>query len=371
MFCGFILGAIGIYQLLGNPTGTSAEYPLYAVGLILLTISILLVPFTIIKFFSLGSSRQATVLGPLAAKHARMILVVFILLWVALLLIGYFLLGKGMLATLILPALAILGVLLPISAYLIVAWQKVGPLETSRSWGALSAGLTFSPLLGIGLEFGFLVLVFAFIMVIILQDSSLLSNLEITATRLASGQDNPEIINNILVSFLSRPVNRFMIYSIIAGLIPIIEEIAKQIPIWLLAWRKLSPRAGLMIGALGGAGFALTESLMTISTLSGTTQWLYQILGRSGAGLMHICTGAIGGWGLASAMQGKNYIKAVLAYLVTIIIHGLWNATAIWDGISQLIASSSHDSLFPVAILSGLFIIMLVFLLNIQKLIKD
>ncbi len=106
----------------------------------------------------------------------------------ALLLIGYFLVDKGMLATLILPVLAILGVLLPISAFLIVVWHKAGPLETSRSWGALSAGLTFSPLLGICLEFGFLVLVFAFIMVIIMQDSSLLSNLEITATRLASGQ---------------------------------------------------------------------------------------------------------------------------------------------------------------------------------------
>jgi hypothetical protein len=371
MLCGFTIGAIGIYQLLGNPTGTPAGYPLYAVGLILLTISLLLVPFTVIKFFSLGSSRQAIVWGSLTAKRARMILAGIILLWAALLLIGYFLIGKGMFATLILPALAILGVLLPISAFLIVAWQKAGPLETSRSWGALSAGLTFSPLLGIGLEFGFMVLVFAFIMVIILQDSSLLSNLEITATRLASGQDNPEIINNILVSFLSRPVNRFMLYSIIAGLVPIVEEIAKQIPVWLLAWRKLSPRAGLMVGALGGAGFAITESLMTISAISGTEQWLYQILGRSGAGLMHICTGAIGGWGLASAMQGKSYIKAVLAYLVSVIIHGLWNATATWDGLSQLIDSSSHDSLFPLAVLSGLFIILLVFLLNIRKLIKD
>ncbi len=36
MLCGFILVVIGIYQLIGNPTGTSAEYPLYAVGLILL-----------------------------------------------------------------------------------------------------------------------------------------------------------------------------------------------------------------------------------------------------------------------------------------------------------------------------------------------
>ena len=154
-------------------------------------------------------------------------------------------------------------------------------------------------------------------------------------------------------------------------MIPIIEEIAKQIPVWLLAWRKLSPRAGLLVGALGGAGFALTESLMTITAMGGTEQWLYQILGRSGAGLMHICTGAIGGWGLSSAMQDKNYLKAILAYLVTVVIHGLWNAVATWDGLSQLIESSSYSAIIPVAVLSGLFIIMLALILNIQKLIKD
>ncbi len=372
MLCGFILVIIGIYQLIGNLTGVSEEYPLYAVGLILLTISILLFPFTILKFYSIGPSRQSkVVLGPLATNHAKLILAALLILWVAVLLTGYFLVGKGLPATLILPILAILGVLLPISAFLIVVWHKVGPLETSRSWGALSVGLTFSPLLGIILEFGFLVLVFAFIMVIIMQDSSLLSNLEIMATRLASGQNNPEIINNIIISFLDRPVNRFMIYSIIAGLVPIIEEIVKQIPVWLLAWRKLSPRAGLLVGALGGAGFALTESLMTITATGGTEQWLYQILGRSGAGLMHICTGAIGGWGLTSAMQDKHYLKATLAYLGTVIIHGLWNAAATWDGLSHLIDSSSDGNLFPLAILGSLFIFMLVFLFNIQNLIKD
>ena len=300
-----------------------------------------------------------------------MILAVFVFFWVVVLLIGYFLVDRGMLAALILPILAILGVLLPISAYLFVVWQQAGPLETSRSWGALSAGLTISPLIGISLEFGFLVLAFAFVMVVIMQDSSLISSLEITATRLANGQDNPEIINNVLVSFLERPINRFLLYSIIAGLIPIVEEIAKQIPVWLLAWQKLSPRAGLLVGALGGAGFALTESLMTITALSGTEEWLYQILGRAGAGLMHICTGAIGGWGLTSAMQGKNYTRALLVYLVTIIIHGLWNAAATWEGLSQLLVPSSPGVYFPLALLCGLFIIMLVFLLNIQKILKD
>jgi hypothetical protein len=358
--------------LVSNSNGPNAEYPLYAVGLIMLSICILLVPFTVLKFLSLRPLRPtATAIGPFSINHVRMTLAVLILFWVVVLLLGFILVDKGILAALILPILAILGILLPISAYLIVVWRIAGPLETSRSWGSLSAGLTLSPLLGIGMEFGVLVLVFAFVMAIIMRDSSLISSLEITATRLVSGQDNPEIINNILVSFLARPINRFLLYSVIAGLIPIIEEIVKQIPVWLLAWHKLSPRAGLLVGALGGAGFALTESLMTITALSGSEQWLYQIIGRSGAGLMHICTGAIGGWGLTSAMQGKIYTKALLAYLVTIFIHGVWNATATWEGLSQLLDPSSPGAFFPLAILGGLFIIMLVFLSNIQKLIKD
>lgn len=175
MLCGFSLAAIGLFQLIGNPTGTSAEYPLYAVGLILLAISILLVPFTVLKFYSIGISRKAPfILGTLTATRTKLLLVVLILLWVALLSIGYFIDDEGMPATLILPVLAILGILLPISAILIIVWHKAGPIETSRGWGALSTGLTFSPLLGIGLEFSILVLVFVFIMVIIMQDSSLL-----------------------------------------------------------------------------------------------------------------------------------------------------------------------------------------------------
>lgn len=348
-------------------------------GLILLTIGILLVPFTVIKFKSVAvSAPTKSVIDQSPANRIRTILAVIFFLWVALLLGGYFLINNGQLAILVMPVLAIMGILLPIGAFIFITWRKVGPLEISRSWGVLSTGMTLSPLLGFILEFGLLVLLFAFIMIILMQDSSLLNDLEITATRLASGQDNPQIINHMLVSFLDRPINRFLVYSIIAGLIPIIEEIVKQIPIWLLAWRKLSPRAGLLIGALGGAGFALTESLMTVSALGGTEQWLYQILGRAGAGLMHIITGAIGGWGLASAMQGKSYLKAVLAYLVSVIIHSLWNAIATWDSLTQLAGSSSLSSsafqqggLFPLITLGGLFLIMFLFLLNIQKVIKD
>ena len=341
LLCGFLLGGIGIYQLFVSTTGDIADYPLYAFGLILLTIGFLLVPFTVAKFKSLRTTSQNTPgTDPGSVKSATKILVASLILWVILLVGGYFLAGKGLAAALTMPVFAILGILLPITIFITILWRKVGVLETSRSWGALSTGMTLSPLVGTILEFGILFLILAFMMVILMQDSSLLGRLEITASRLANGQNQPEIINNILASFLSSPMNRFIVYSVIAGLIPIIEEIVKQIPFWLLAWRKLTPRDGLLVGALGGAGFALTESLLTVTALGGTEEWLYQILGRAGAGLMHIVTGAIGGWGLASAIQGKSYARACLAYLASIVFHGLWNAMATWGGIAHLTSDS-------------------------------
>jgi RsiW-degrading membrane proteinase PrsW (M82 family) len=238
--------------------------------------------------------------------------------------------------------------------------------------------MTLSPILATLLELGILVIVLVFIIIVIRQDSSLMSDLQITATRLANGQENPEVINNILSAFISRPVNRFLIFSIVSGLIPIIEEVVKQIPLWLLSWRKLTPRAGFLVGALSGAGFALFEGLMATSSLSGSEQWLFLMFGRAGASMMHVLTGAIGGWGLASAIQGRSYMKAVLAYITCIFIHGAWNAMATWEGISRLVSMSasatfhfSKASLIPLVLMGVLFLFMLVFLIKNNKIIKD
>jgi RsiW-degrading membrane proteinase PrsW (M82 family) len=271
-----------------------------------------------------------------------------------------------------------LGIILPICIYLFLATRNVDSIPLSRGWGSLGSGLTIAPLLGIFLEFGSLTLVFTFIMVFMMQDSSLLTELEIAATRLTSGQENPEILSNMLAAFIRHPINRFLIFSIIAGVVPIIEEIVKQIPIWLLAWRKLTPRTGLMMGTLGGAGFALTESLLSVSVIGGSDQWVYQIIGRAGAGLMHMITGALCGWGLSSAIEGKSYIKAILTYLTSVIIHGLWNAMATWEGLGRIANPSTLTSFsfldpnqFPLIVMGILFLLMAYILIFHKNILKD
>lgn len=376
---GFLLLVIGLIQLFANGSTTGVEYPLYGVGLMLLTIGTMLIPFTLLKIKSLRSSSLGLVMviKP-TGSHLPVLLPVLVILWSVVLLTGFFLIDAGKIASLFMPLLSILGIILPICIYLFLATRNVDSIPLSRGWGSLGSGLTIAPLLGIFLEFGSLTLVFTFIMVFMMQDSSLLTELEITATRLTSGQENPEILSNMLAAFIRHPINRFLIFSIIAGVVPIIEEIVKQIPIWLLAWRKLTPRTGLMMGTLGGAGFALTESLLSVSVIGGSDQWVYQIIGRAGAGLMHMITGALCGWGLSSAIEGKSYIKAILTYLTSVIIHGLWNAMATWEGLGRIANPSTLTSFsfldpnqFPLIVMGILFLLMAYILIFHKNILKD
>jgi hypothetical protein len=376
---GFLLLVIGLIQLFANGSTTGVEYPLYGVGLMLLTIGTMLIPFTLLKIKSLRSSSLGLVMviKP-TGSHLPVLLPVLVILWSVVLLTGFFLIDAGKIASLFMPLLSILGIILPICIYLFLATRNVDSIPLSRGWGSLGSGLTIAPLLGIFLEFGSLTLVFTFIMVFMMQDSSLLTGLEIAATRLTSGQENPEILSNMLAAFIRHPINRFLIFSIIAGVVPIIEEIVKQIPIWLLAWRKLTPRTGLMMGTLGGAGFALTESLLSVSVIGGSDQWVYQIIGRAGAGLMHMITGALCGWGLSSAIEGKSYIKAILTYLTSVIIHGLWNAMATWEGLGRIANPSTLTSFsfldpnqFPLIVMGILFLLMAYILIFHKNILKD
>ncbi len=306
------------------------------------------------------------------------IILLLILLWGLILLAGYYIAGPGLVSVLLIPFLAGAAVIIPIFIYVSIVRNQEVLIPDSRGWGAISVGATASPVLGILVEFGIAVIALIIVFVIITQNPLAVSNLERITNRLMSAQTNPEVINNLIATFVHRPVNQYLILAIVSGIIPIIEEIIKQTPAWLLVWRKLTPRAGMVIGALSGAGFALTESLLTTSLISDPDQWLFQTIGRAGTGLMHVTTGAIGGWGLASAFSGRGYLKSMLAYLLAIILHSFWNGMAIWEGIGRLINATSvssvqfgDKSIVPTLLLGCQFLVMLFFWIINKKILKD
>ncbi len=353
--------------------------PLYSNGIAFITLGIVLIPFLVQKIKSLTYHENTNLTGnQFFVGNSSITLWVLICVWGLLLLFGYFSFEIKSISVLITPYLSVLAVIIPIIIYLLISETQKFPITRSRRWGALSVGVAASPVLGNLVELGIAAIALALYVIVIIQNPISMVDLESLVSRFSSAQTNPEIINNIISAFIRQPLNKYIVIAIVSGLIPIVEEIIKQTPVWLLSWQKLTPRAGLLIGALGGAGFALTESLFTASIISNSDQWLFQIIGRAGTGLMHIITGAIGGWGLASSFGGRGYLKSIGFYLIAVFIHGAWNGLAIWDGVVRFINESTLTSwlfngkeLTPSLLLVVLYLVMLLFWLKNTKLLKD
>jgi hypothetical protein len=64
--------------------------------------------------------------------------------------------------------------------------------------------------------------------------------------------------------------------------------------------------------------------------------WVYFLIGRLGGTLIHIFNGALIGWALAKSWQNRKFTRALVIYLLTFIIHGMWNLTVV---ITQLVPS--------------------------------
>jgi RsiW-degrading membrane proteinase PrsW (M82 family) len=117
----------------------------------------------------------------------------------------------------------------------------------------------------------------------------------------------------------------------------IIQEGAKMLPtisFWLFKNRKISPKLGLTMGAMAGAGFGILEG-QWITNMIFASGWTFDAARTAGflgfAGFwerfftigFHIALGALTGWGLA---KGKGW----LFYLIAAILHGLTNYSVVW-----------------------------------------
>jgi len=109
--------------------------------------------------------------------------------------------------------------------------------------------------------------------------------------------------------------------------VPLIEETAKSIGAWTIYDRLASPAQGFVVGALGGAGFGLLESLLAAATPD--PDWASTLLIRGASTMMHIMGAALTGWGIASFRARKGFGVLIGSYAMAIALHGLWNASVV------------------------------------------
>lgn len=213
-----------------------------------------------------------------------------------------------------------------------LGWKGDKEETSQRFWGVFGSGLTLGPALALLIEFVFLTIVVGIWYVYLLQHPALQEEITSLVQRLPQSTASPAILERVAEKYLFRPGVVISVFSYVAVIIPLVEELVKPIGVWLLAGRDLSPREGFRLGVLSGAGYALFENL----TLSANAEvWSVVIITRLGTTGVHMLTSGMVGWGLASAWAEGKYLRLAKAFLVSVAVHGVWNALNILSAFVQ------------------------------------
>ncbi len=338
LFTAGLLLVVGFAGFFAESMRTSDITGMFAMAWIGLLVAALAVPSLLLSIQHLSGRSLFAWAAHLRVQGLRLSSIL-LLLWPFVLLLGNFISGQSQLAWLLLPPLDLLAVGIPVWWLVELALNKLEVGGLRRGWGLIDFSIFITTPLLMILEILVLiglVLVFA---IWLGTHPALVSELQRLGQNLAGLQNNPEAILRLVQPYLQNPLLIYGSLAIIAGIIPMLEELFKPLGVWLLAGRRLTPAEGFAAGALCGGAFALIESLFYLSSpMSGG--WAALAAGRAGTEMLHITTSAVVGWGLASAWQSGAYLRLGLAYLLAVTLHGLWNALSVLTELSAVMQSA-------------------------------
>ncbi len=281
---------------------------------------------------------QKTLRKPAADQHSSVSvsplrILLGILVAAAAILIGSQIGGIEPLNWVLLPLLTVPAVVFPLGVLLALGAQRL-PLATRwQSWSVLGLGMTLAPLLLLILETIVAIILFIGVVVYVASQPELASELEGIARQLMVLGPQSEAAQDLLSPYLTKPSVMFIALLYIAVLVPAIEELCKPLGVWLLAGKLNSTAQGFTLGALSGAGYALVE---TIGVSGQVSEWAVLLFTRIGTGLLHITTSALMGAAIVSAWRERRYWRLIGTYIFVVLLHGLWNASAMLFTFSTL-----------------------------------
>jgi hypothetical protein len=320
-----ILGLVGLFSESVNQTEVT---PLLATAWISVLVAVLAVPSLVYSIQRLWNWTPA-----LPHINSFRLASILLLVWPLVLLLGNLIARSGSLAWLLLPPLGMLAVGLPIWWLVEFTRRKVSSGSLQRSWGLVSFSMLITtPVLMLVEILTLLVLVLGFAVWLSTQPE-LVILLQRLVERLSIGQPDAQEVIELVSPYLQNPWVIFAVLAVVAGVVPLIEELLKPLAMWALAGHHLTPAQGFAAGAICGGTFALIESLFYLSSPMGA-DWAVLAAGRAGTGLLHITTTALLGWALAAAWQDGSYLRLGATYLLSCALHGLWNALSILGGLA-------------------------------------
>ena len=237
------------------------------------------------------------------------------------------------LSWLLLPTLTIFTVLLPIFLFLGIGTRGVPFGPRWKAWSTLGMGLTIGPAFMITLEI-LALFFFALVGFIALAGHPEVIRELLRIGKLLAQNVSEETAVELLAPYIVQPVTIASLFIYLSLAVPLIEELLKPLAVWLFAKNLNSPTNGFALGMLGGAAFALVESLNVSS--DGGSGWSVVVLVRAGTSLLHMTTSGLMGFAIVELFQRKRLGRFLATYLAAVLLHGLWNACAIGAGLASV-----------------------------------
>ncbi len=332
-----LLAISGLLRLGMNAGGQVST--LFVLAWIAGLVCVLLAPALVLSFMQL--------LGrPLTAnlRYNRLQISSYLmLLWLAVLAGGAVLSRYGQVSWLLLPPLQLLAIGLPIWWLIELGRRGLAGGSPLRNWGLLSLGLAVGPTASLVAEVILMGVLFILFVVWIGAQPGMAAQLTRIGERVINAGSDLEVIGRIMRPILERPTVIVSVLLVGCGLIPLLEELIKPLPLWGLAGRKLTPAEGFTAGLICGGAFALLEGLGNLANPVGD-QWLTLVIGRAGTSTLHIVTTGLVGWAMASAWQnGRSprssggYLRLGATYLLAAGLHGIWTMFGLLNALPALL----------------------------------
>jgi hypothetical protein len=336
LFVAMLMG--GILQLAAdNPNEAAGNFTYALTGLFM---GLLLLPSVILSFARIVGQELRPGKGwrsLLRIAHPKWL----ILLFPVLIGIGHWANNQETLSWFFLPPIHILAVSIPVLWLAWLGFRKIQHFSSQRVWGTFNAGLVLGPAVIFTLEimvFVFVVFVGAFAFAINPQNLIALEQFAGGIESITPG--SPEEMA-IITRILNNPTTIFLLLLFLSVIVPLIEEAFKSIGVWFLVGRDPSPGDGFTAGIISGMGYALFENLGNVSL---GLSWSTLVLARIGTSVMHIFTAGLIGYTLALAWRENRYLRLGAAYVLAVMIHGLWNALTVLSTVAGL---EMQDSILP------------------------
>jgi hypothetical protein len=339
----------GVLGLMQKRLPSAEIQPIFSLTWACLATCLLLLPSLVITFLDMIGKPLPRWRLPDGLRLSSIFLVVWALVFTA----GALLSERGSsLNWLLMPPIQVLVLGLPFWWLAELAMHRLPSGSAGRKWSLLSVGILVTPLLVFILEAFIIGALFIALVVWFTSRPDMAAEISRLAQRIANANMNPEVISRIMLPLVQKPAFLFGAVFVVAGAVPLVEEMFKSLPVWGLARRGFTPAEGFGAGAVCGATFAFAESLGFLASSTGTG-WYTLVLGRLGTGVLHMVTTALMGWALASAWQNRRYLQLGLCYLLAVSFHGIWNTLGLLMGMTAFLNKGQLSGVAAVALRLG------------------